>query len=105
VEAVFENPDTAPISERVRAGLRIVELLTLRPDDMTTADVEKARAAGLDDAAIRDAALVCTLFSTITRLADTLNFAMPDSFDSAVKALTSKMGYRMPAPALLLPRV
>lgn len=104
VEAVFENPDTAPIDERLRAGLRIVEVLTLRPDEMTTADVDKARAAGLDDAAIRDAALVCTMFSIITRLADTLNFAIPPSFDPAVKALTSKMGYRLPPPVLLLPR-
>jgi hypothetical protein len=89
----------------VRAGLKVVEVLTLRPDDMTAEDVEKARAAGLDDAAIRDAAMVCAMFSTITRLADTLEFAMPTSFDGSVKALTSKMGYRMPPPVLLLPRV
>jgi alkylhydroperoxidase family enzyme len=99
------NPDTAPVSERLRAGLRLVYLLTLCPDDITGTDLEKARAAGLDDAAIRDAAMVCTMFSIITRLADTLEFALPESFAGSAKALTSKMGYRMPAPALLLPRV
>jgi hypothetical protein len=89
----------------VRAALRFLEILTLRPDDLGLADLDEARAAGLDDAAIRDAALVCALFSTITRLADTLDFAIPASFDTTVKAVTSRMGYRLPPPALLLPRV
>lgn len=89
----------------MRAALRFLEILTLRPDDLGLADLDEARAAGLDDAAIRDAALVCALFSTITRLADTLDFAIPASFDTTVKAVTSRMGYRLPPPALLLPRV
>jgi alkylhydroperoxidase family enzyme len=93
------------VSPRVRAGLRLVEILTLRPDELRHADLDEARTAGLDDAAIRDAALVCALFSTITRLADTLDFTIPASFDTTVKALTSKMGYQLPLPALLLPRV
>jgi alkylhydroperoxidase family enzyme len=93
------------VSPRVRAALRFLEILTLRPDDLGLADLDEARAAGLDDAAIRDAALVCALFSTITRLADTLDFAIPASFDTTVKAVTSRMGYRLPPPALLLPRV
>lgn len=102
---MLADPTTAPISDRVRAGLRLVYLLTLCPDDITAADLAAARAAGLDDAAIRDAAMVCTLFSIITRLADTLEFHVPPSFDGAAKTLTSKMGYRMPPPALLLPRI
>lgn len=101
---MFADVDLAPISEQVRAGLRIVEALTLRPDEMTKADIEAARAAGLSDEAIRDAGLVCTMFSMITRLADSLDFKVPESWDGATKALTSKMGYRLPPPVLLLPR-
>ena len=104
VEAVFADVETAPVSDQVKAGLRLVEALTLRPDEMTVADVDKARAAGLSDAAVRDAAMVCSMFSIITRLADSLEFHVPDSFDGATKALTSKMGYRLPPPVLLLPR-
>jgi hypothetical protein len=81
--------------------LEDLEILTLRPDQLGHAD----RAAGLDDDAIRDAALVCALFSMITRLADTLNFAIPATFDNTIKALTSRMGYRMPLPVFLFPRV
>ena len=89
----------------VRAALHFLEILTLRPDQLGHADLDAARAAGLDDDAIRDAALVCALFSMITRLADTLNFAIPATFDNTVKALTSRMGYRMPLPVFLFPRV
>lgn len=105
VAAVLDDPATAPVTDRVRAGLRLVEILTLRPDEISHPDLDAARTAGLDDDAIRDAAMVCTMFSIITRLADTLNFNVPDSFAGSVTALTGKMGYRMPAPVLLLPRV
>ena len=89
----------------MQAALRFLEILTLRPDELGPADLDQARAAGLDDDAIRDAALVGALFSMITRLADTLDFAIPASFESTVKALTSRMGYRLPPPVFLLPRV
>ena len=89
----------------MRAALRFLEILSLRPDELGPADLDQARAVGLDDDAIRDAALVGALFSMITRLADTLDFAIPTSFDTTVKALTSRMGYRLPLPVFLLPRV
>ena len=89
----------------MQAALRFLEILTLRPDELGPADLDQVRAAGLDDDAIRDAALVGALFSMITRLADTLDFAIPTSFDTTVKALTSRMGYRLPLPVFLLPRV
>ncbi len=100
------DPATAPVSPRVRAALRLLEILTLRPDDLDRADLDDARRhGGLDDDAIRDAAMVCALFSMITRLADTLNFAIPDSFDTTVKKVTGRMGYRLPPPVFLLPRL
>ena len=105
IEAVFSDPTTAPVSRRVQAALHFLEILTLRPDELSHADLAEARTAGLDDDAIHDAAMVCALFSVITRLADTLNFAIPASFDTTVKVLTSKIGYRFPLPVLLLPRL
>jgi hypothetical protein len=89
----------------VRAALRFLEILTLRPDDLTPSDLQAARAAGLADDAIRDAALVCAVFSMVTRLADTLKWAIPASFDATVKALTSRRGYRLPLPGFWFPRV
>lgn len=104
-EAVLRDPASAPVSDKVKAGLRLVELLTLCPDDITAADLDTARSAGLSDKDIRDAAMVCTMFSMITRLADSLEFHVPPSFEGAAKSLTAKMGYRLPPPVLLLPRV
>ncbi|HEX2698754.1 MAG TPA: hypothetical protein VHM89_00940 [Acidimicrobiales bacterium] len=101
---MLRDPAGAPVSPAVRAALRLIEVLALRPDEVTAADIDEARAAGLDDAAIRDAAMVCVIFSTVTRLADALDFAIPDSFAGSVKALTGRTGYRLPPPALLLPR-
>jgi alkylhydroperoxidase family enzyme len=101
---VLDDPATAPVSARVRAALRLVERLTLQPDGMSSTDIDLARAAGLDDYAIRDAAMVCVMFSIITRLADTLDFAIPPSFGDAAKALTGKRGYRLPGVVLMLPR-
>jgi hypothetical protein len=92
------------VSEPVRAALHFLETLTLRPDDLTRADIDRLRTAGLTDEAIRDAASVCALFSTITRLADTLDFAIPPSFDTTVRLVTSRLGYRLPPFVLLLPR-
>ena len=104
MDAVLADPATAPIDGRLRAGLELVAVLTRAPDELDADHIEKARAAGLDDDDIRDAATVCALFSLITRLADSLEFSLPDSFEGSVKVLTGRMGYRLPLPALLLPR-
>jgi hypothetical protein len=57
--------------------LAFLETLTLRPDELGAADVERARAAGVSDRALRDAALVCSLFSMIVRLADSFGWDVP----------------------------
>ena len=61
-------------------------MLTLRPDELTDADVEAAYAAGVSRDALRDAATVCALFSMITRLADSLGWDVPDPDRLAARA-------------------
>jgi alkylhydroperoxidase family enzyme len=58
--------------------LAFIEVLTLRPEDLTGADTESAYAAGVSRDALRDAAAVCALFNMITRLADALGWDVPD---------------------------
>ena len=91
VEAVFDDWKTAPVSEKTRAALGLVEALTLAPHAL---DLGPARAAGLSDADIEDAALVCVLFNLITRVADALGFEVPSAkgFDRAANMLL-KRGY------------
>jgi hypothetical protein len=88
----------------VRAALRLLDVLAVRPDDVGDDEIDAARSAGLTEEMIRDVGMVCTMFSIITRLADTLEFAMPESFEGSVKALMGR-GYVLPAPVLRLPRV
>jgi hypothetical protein len=65
------------VRPELKAALGFVEKLTLHPDELTPADADEARAAGVSDAALRDAALVCSLFSMIVRLADSLGWDVP----------------------------
>jgi alkylhydroperoxidase family enzyme len=60
------------------ATLVFLEKLTLRPDELTAADADAARAAGVSDQALRDASAVCALFSMIVRLADSFGWDVPD---------------------------
>jgi hypothetical protein len=59
------------------ATLVFLEKLTLRPDELTPADADDVRAAGVGDQALRDAATVCSLFNMIVRLADSLGWDVP----------------------------
>ena len=62
----------------MHAALAFIEVLTLRPDELSTADAEVAYAAGVSREALRDAAKICALFNMITRLADALGWDVPE---------------------------
>ena len=68
---------TAPLSPELRAALAFIEVLTLRPVDVSTVDVAAVYAAGVSPQALRDAATICSLFNMITRLADSLGWDVP----------------------------
>jgi alkylhydroperoxidase family enzyme len=69
---------TAPLDQKLRATLGFLEKLTLAPASVGAADVAPLRAAGVSDAAIEDAVEVCVLFNVYDRLADALQFYLPD---------------------------
>ncbi|MBI5478181.1 MAG: hypothetical protein HY906_04955 [Deltaproteobacteria bacterium] len=77
VEAVLADWKSAPVTPRLRAGLALVEAVTLRPAEPMDALVVDARAAGLDDAAVEDAANVAFHFNLINRAADAFDFTRP----------------------------
>jgi alkylhydroperoxidase family enzyme len=81
---------TAPLRPKLAATLVFLEKLTLRPEELEPTDADAARAAGVSDQALRDAATVCALFSMIVRLADSLGWDVPEW-----EALTQR------APAML----
>jgi alkylhydroperoxidase family enzyme len=69
---------TAPLRRELAATLVFLEKLTLRPEEIGPADAEAARAAGVSNDALREAATVCALFSMIVRLADSLGWDVPE---------------------------
>ena len=97
--AVNADWRAAPVSAKLRATLGFLEKLTLDPDNLDAADAQAARDAGVDDDALEDAAMVCVLFNTYVRLADSLRFDIPDEagFAASARSLLG-VGYRFPPP-------
>ena len=83
------------MTPQLRAMLTFLEGMTLRPDELTGADLQAVRAAGVSREAIRDAAHVCALFCTIVRIADALQWHVPADWSGSASSLV-KFGYRLP---------
>jgi uncharacterized peroxidase-related enzyme len=87
--------DGAAVSAPLLATLAFLEKLTLAPEQVGAADVERAVAAGADPQALRDAVEVCAAFNVINRVADALEFAPQDERTLAVTSkLLARRGYR-----------
>lgn len=94
VQKTLDDYATAPISGRLKAALAFIEKMNREPDELTAADVEMARQAGVDSDALRDAAAVAAVFNVITRYANALDFSIPTEteFDKAARMLLRR-GY------------
>jgi uncharacterized peroxidase-related enzyme len=92
--AVLADPSSAPIGDGLRAALRFASQLTLTPESVTAADILPMREAGLSAEAIGDVVHICGIFSTINRIADAVDFEVPDDADVAASAaVLRKRGY------------
>jgi alkylhydroperoxidase family enzyme len=78
MKPVLDDYRTAPIDEKLRAMLGLLETFTLRPEAIGPSDVRVALAAGVSREQIRDAFYVAFLFNTYDRLADTLGWELPE---------------------------
>lgn len=65
----------APLDDAERALCAWADKLTLRPAEMSEADVDALRAAGWQDHEIHDACQVVAYFNYVNRLADGLGVA------------------------------
>lgn len=70
--AIRKDWRQAPIEPREREMLAYAEKLTLEPASVERGDVERLRAAGFDDVAILQIALVASFFNYVNRMADGL---------------------------------
>ena len=94
MKPILDDYRAAPIDEPLRAMLGLLETFTLRPDEISAADVRPVLDAGVTREAVRDAFYVAFLFNTYDRLADTLGWELPEQryYDKAGQFLLAK-GY------------
>jgi alkylhydroperoxidase family enzyme len=78
VKLIVENYRTAPIDDKLRAMLGLLETFTLHPDQLGAGGVRTVLDAGVSREQVRDAFYVAFLFNTYDRLADTLGWELPD---------------------------
>lgn len=69
---------TAPVTEKMRLTLGLLQKITRTPSEVGPADIEPLCTAGVSDQAIEDALVVGSLFHIITRLADAFEVEVPD---------------------------
>ena len=94
VDAVVADYRAAPISEALKAALSFLEIMTLRPAELSGEHAKAALRAGVSAQALKEAAAVATVFNIVTRYASALDFAMPSAseFDRSA-AMLLKRGY------------
>jgi len=82
VDAILTDLDGAPVSDRLRALLRIAAAVTAGGKQVTPELVETARAVGASDVEIHDAVLIAASFCMYNRYVDGLGtWAPPDRID------------------------
>jgi uncharacterized peroxidase-related enzyme len=78
VEQVKRDPDSAPISDKLRALLKIAGKVQANAQTVTLADADAARAAGATDVEIHDTVLIAAAFCMYNRYVDGLGTWQPD---------------------------
>ena len=93
---VLADYRTAPVDEKLRAMLGLLETFTLRPGEMGPHHVRAVLATGVSREMIRDAFYVAFLFNGYDRLADTLGWELPERayYGKSGKFLLKK-GYQL----------
>lgn len=95
MKAVLKDYRTAPIDEKLRAMLGLLEIFTLDHERLSASDVHAVLDAGVTREAIRDAFYVAFLFNTYDRLADTLGWQLPDNrYYAKAGQFLLKKGYK-----------
>jgi len=91
-EAVLDSPETAPVSDKLRAALAFLDKLTTSPREICADDITALRRAGISDEGITCAIEVCAQFCIINRLADTFGFRLqtPRQLANEAKTLSTK---------------
>ena len=102
VDQVVADPDSAPISPKLRALLRIAERVQAGGRSVTDEDVARARAEGATDLEIHDTVLIAAVFCMANRYVDGLATNAPDdpSIYANAGVFRAANGYLAAAPPM-----
>ena len=98
-EQVLDDYTTAPIDDRLRATLGLLEKMTLRPHHLPADDVRPAMQAGVSKSAIADALEVAYLFNIYDRLADSMGWDVPAVWSGYIRSRRSAAQARISVAA------
>ena len=101
VAHVCSDPETAPISEKLKALLRVAGQVQRSGTAVTEKDVALAREAGATDVEIHDTVLIAAAFCMYNRYVDGLGTFAPDdpaSYSQMARHITTQ-GYVRRPPA------
>lgn len=98
VEEVLTNPDTASVSPKMKALLRIAEKVQQSGSAVTEIDIAEARKTGATDVELHDTVLIAAAFCMFNRYVDGLGTTAPEDpgvYDQ-IGAYRAKHGYLAP---------
>jgi uncharacterized peroxidase-related enzyme len=87
MDQVFDNPETADISDKMKALLKIAAKVQKGGKNVTTDDIAAARAEGATDIELHDTVLIAAAFCMYNRYVDGLATWQPDD-----ESMYDKMG-------------
>jgi len=95
MQQVLADYRTAPISEKLRATLALLDAFTLAPSTLSPERVRQTLDVGVTKEELHDAMYVAFLFNTYDRLADTLGWELPaEAYYRKAGTRLLKHGYR-----------
>src|ERR1700753_3951498 len=97
-EAVLDNPDTAPISDKMKALLKIAAKVQSGGKNVMPEDIELARSEGATDIELHDTVLIAAAFCMYNRYVDGLATWQPDD-----AGIYDKMGEQRAREGYLTP--
>ena len=90
VDAVMHDPETAPVTSKLKALLSIAGMVQQGGKEVTVGDIERARAEGATDLEVHDTVLIAAAFCMYNRYVDGLATLTPSD-----QAIYDQMGERM----------
>ncbi len=98
VACIVKDPDTAPVSEKMKHLLKIAGKVQISGRHVTPELIDNAKKAGATDEEIHDAILVAAAFCMFNRYVDGMNTTLPENdevYKDMGKRLANK-GYKYP---------